>query len=113
MWDSKAAQRLDLYQRGELAKPSKLLQKQVILEALDEVNQRLEMSSNPVYYAWQLDGNRVKSFMDIHQNCRIIVVSQEKSFKGIEGLDQFQGFLQAARPRQDTEQIKPKPGTWI
>ena len=85
----------------------------MILEALDEVNQRLEMSSIPVYYAWQLDGNRVKSFMDIHQNCRIIVVSQEKSFKGIDGLDQFQGFLQTARPRQDTEQIKPKPGTWI
>lgn len=75
VWDSKAAQRLDLYQRVELAKPSKLLQKQVILEALDEVNQRLEMSNNPVYYAWQLDGNRIKSFMDIHQNCKIIVVS--------------------------------------
>ena len=51
--------------------------------------------------------------MDIHQSCRVIIVSQDKNFKGIQGLDQFDGFLQEQRPRQDTEKIKPKPGTWI
>ena len=47
-----------------------------------------------MYHAWQLDGTKIKSFMDIHQSCRVIIVSQDKNFKGIQGLDQFDGFLQ-------------------
>ena len=87
VWDSQGAQRLDLYQRIELAKPSKLLMKQIILETIDEVNTRLDMQNSPMYCAWQLDGSKIKSFMDIHQNCRVIVVSPDKDFKGIQGLE--------------------------
>lgn len=41
-WDSKAAQRMSFFEVVQLAAPSKLLQEQVLMEVIDEVNQRLD-----------------------------------------------------------------------
>ena len=92
IWDSQPAQRMDLYQRVDLAKPSKLMLKQMVLETVDEVNSRLNCYKKPLMYAWLLDGTRVKSFMDIHQKTKIIVVSRSKDFKGIKGLETLHGY---------------------
>ena len=66
IWDSKQAQRMDLYQRVDLSKPSALMMKQIILEMVDEVNTKNKLEKAPMAYAWLLDGTRVKSLMDIH-----------------------------------------------
>ena len=66
---------------------------------IDEVNTRLDMTNKPMYKAWQLDGTKIKSIMEIHQNCRVIIVSKDKNFKGVKGLEQFDGFLEASRPK--------------
>ena len=87
IWESKQAQRMELYQRVDLAKPSALMMKQLILEMIDEVNTKNKLEKDPMVYAWTLDGTRVKSLMDIHQKCRVLVVSKNKDFVGVRGLD--------------------------
>ncbi len=46
IWDSKQAQRMDMYHRCDLSKPSKLMMKQLILEVIDEVNTKLKLDKN-------------------------------------------------------------------
>lgn len=62
-------------------------------------------------YAWTLDGTRVKSLMDIHQRCRVLVVSRTKDFVGVRGLDQLEGF--ELMQLENAKKVQPKPGTWI
>lgn len=89
------------------------MMKQNLLEILDEVNKKLDLKSKQaVQYAWQVDGTRIKSLMDIHQQCRVILVSAEKQFIGLKGISQLNGFMQVRRA-QEVESIKPKPATWI
>ena len=66
IWDSQQAQSKDLYHRVDLAKPSDLMMKQIILEIIDEVNTKNKLDKDPMAYAWLLDGTRIKSLMDIH-----------------------------------------------
>ena len=68
------------------------MMKQTLLEMIDEVNQKLEIKDDFLQYAYQIDGTRVKSFMDIHQNTRVLIVSNRKEFTGLKGLDKLQGF---------------------
>jgi len=83
-----------LYHRCDLAKPSPLMMKQLILEVIDEVNSKNKLEQGPMAYAWTLDGTRVKSLLDIHQNCRVLIVSQTKEFEGLKGLNKLEGFEQ-------------------
>ena len=55
-----------MYNRVDLAKPSALMMKQLILEIIDEVNTKHKLEKNPLAYAFLLDGTRIKSLMDIH-----------------------------------------------
>lgn len=57
---------MDLYHRLELSKPSKLMMKQIMLESIDEVNEKLKITDDTMQYAYQIDGTRIKSYMDIH-----------------------------------------------
>lgn len=66
--------------------------KQILLQVIDEVNQKFEVQDDFMKYAYQLDGTRIKSFMEIHQKCRVILVSNSKNFKGLHGLDSMHGF---------------------
>lgn len=76
----------------DLANPSSLMMKQLILEINDEVNTKHKLDKNPMAYAWLLDGTRIKSLMDIHQQSRVIVVSRTKQFEGIKGLESLSGY---------------------
>ena len=62
-------------------------------------------------YAWLLDGTRIKSLMDIHQNTRVIVVSRSKEFEGIRGMEKLEGY--AFMQHEAAKKVQPKPGTWI
>ena len=66
IWESQQAQSKDLYHRVDLASPSALMMKQLILETIDEVNTKHKLEKNPMAYAFLLDGTRIKSLMDIH-----------------------------------------------
>ena len=65
------------------------MQKQVVLEVLEQINLNIKAPLGSLTHVFQLDGTAVKSFMEIHQDCRVLVVSSSKKFKGIGGLDQF------------------------
>lgn len=76
----------------DLANPSALMMKQLMLEIIDEVNTKHKLEKSPMSYAHMLDGTRIKSLMDVHQQCRVIVVSKSKQFEGIKGLEKLQGY---------------------
>ena len=102
---------MDLYHRIDLAKPSALMMKQIILEIIDQVNTKHKLEKAPMAYAWLLDGTRVKSLMDIHQHTRVLVVSKSKHFEGIRGLEKLDGFAQMQL--EAAKKVQPKPATWI
>ena len=87
------------------------MMKQLILEIIDEVNTKHKLDKAPMAYAWLLDGTRVKSLMDIHQGCRVMVVSRNKQFEGLKGLEKLQGYAQMQHDA--AKKVQPKPGTWI
>ena len=98
---------MDFYQRVELSKPSLLMQEQNLLEILHEIQRSLgrkDSDKEQVKYAFTIDGRQVKSLMDLHQKCRIVIVSCSKQFRGLvlEGSEQ-----------QICESVKPLPGSWI
>lgn len=66
--------------------PSEHLQKQNLLEFLYEIGLRLK---NHYEYCWLIDGTRIKKPMDIPYQCRILIVSNDKKFKGIKNLHMF------------------------
>lgn len=66
IWDSQQAQSKELYHKVDLANPSPLMMKQLLLEIIDEVNTKHKLDKNAMAYAWMLDGTRIKSLMDIH-----------------------------------------------
>lgn len=81
---------------------------QIVLGELDAMSQKQGLES--LYYCWTLEGYPVKSFMNIHRDCRILIASSTQNFKGLVGLHRFQDVT---RHHIDTSEIKPKPATWV
>mgnify|MGYP001021786145 CR=1 FL=1 len=93
VWKSQAAQRLTLNQKIELSLPSQAMQEQSMLEILDEVSTKI---GKQVESAWLLDGSRMRSPLDLPIQTRIIVASVNEEFKGISGLEHFEGHAVAS-----------------
>ena len=66
MWGSKKMDSMDLHQKIEFSKPSKLLHEQLILEILYEIEKVLPVSVGPLCHLFTLEGIRVRSLMEIH-----------------------------------------------
>lgn len=64
-------------QKIELSLPSQAMQEQSMLEILDEVSQKMGMQFESAYL---LDGQRMKSPLDLPIECRIIVASLNDEF---------------------------------
>ena len=61
---------------------------------------------------WTIDGTPVKSFMDIHQDCMVLVASPTQRFVGLNGLHEFVN-IESGRQQLETEFVKPKAHSWI
>lgn len=104
-------QNFDFYSRVEHAKASADFHENIIMQSLDEISHKLkDYKIEPLNYCWTLDGQPVKSFMSVHQDCRILIASNKPVFQGLRGLKKFAA---ETRPEQPTQEIKPKPGTWV
>lgn len=57
-----------------------------------------------------LNGEKVKSLIGIHQQCKVLIVSPHDKYKGLKG---FSKFGSGTRPSHAIEIVKPKPATWI
>lgn len=86
VWRSQAAQRLSLNEKIKLGKPSKDLMEQCMLEIVDEVSTKME---DQYETAWLLDGQAMRTPMDLPLQCRIMVVSKTEEFSGLAGLEHF------------------------
>lgn len=110
IWNSKQAERMDFYQRLELANISPLLHAQLILDTMREVRRQLPVPMETFNSLWTLEGERIRSLQDLHLQLRVLVVSSCERFIGVRGLDQFE---HEDRPRCDTDRVRPKPLTWV
>ena len=57
-----------------------------MLEVLEEVSEKIGKQFET---AWLLDGKIMRSPLDLPIQARVIVVSEDESFKGITGLEHF------------------------
>lgn len=120
VWKSQAAQRLSLNEKIKLGKPSKDLMEQCMLEIVDEVSTKMEEQYET---AWLLDGQAMKTPMDLPLQCRIMVVSKTEEFAGLAGLEHFDSRGAATRQNvggatyvntnRPTIKVKPQPETWV
>jgi hypothetical protein len=58
-----------------------------------------------IRHAWTIDGRKIKSIMDLHHKCRIVVVSASSTFKGL--------FTQNSVTKNAVTELKPKPISWV
>ena len=84
----------------------------MLLELLDKVNEKMkDFNYSPILqYCFNLSGEIVKSILGIHQQCRVLIVSPDKEFKGLKS---FSKFGTKYRPSLPVDSIKPKPSTWV
>lgn len=66
-----------------------------MLEILDEISGKIDDSGDIYESAFLIDGSTMSSPLDIPIEARILVVSKQDTFKGITGLDQFEGHAAA------------------
>jgi hypothetical protein len=60
VWTSKAAQKMEFYQKVEYANPTPLMEQQTMLECLEEVNAQIGQNKEEQFrFAWTLDGRKV------------------------------------------------------
>lgn len=57
-----------------------------------------------------LDGSEVTSLMGIHQQCRVLIVSDIRKFKGLKNFDKFGTDV---RPSLPVDKVRPKPSAWL
>lgn len=54
-----------------------------------------------------IEGKPIKSVMDLHQQCRVVLVSSSDKFKGLQDRSFFTlGNL-------SVDEVKPKPSSWV
>lgn len=109
IWDSREAAHVDFYQKVEFANPTPLMQSQTLLDIMYELQTSLQTNqedeSQDIKYAWTIEGRPINSIMDLHQKCRIVLVSNRPHFKGM---------LINNQPDQTTvDEVKPKPTAWV
>lgn len=63
-----------------------------MLEILEEASEKMEKQFET---AWLLDGQQIKSPLELPDECRIIVASTDETFRGISGLEHFMPTLYA------------------
>lgn len=63
-----------------------------MLEIIDEACTKI---GDQYETAFLLDGERMRSPLDIPIQCRIIVVSKSEEFQGVAGLENFDGFTRS------------------
>lgn len=120
VWRSQAAQRLTLNEKIELGKPSKDLMEQCMLEIIDEVSTKM---GEQFETAWMMDGQPMKTPLQLPLQCRIMIVSKSEEFAGLKGREHFESrpaatrqnvggatYVNAQRP---TIKVKPQPETWV
>ena len=59
-----------------------------MLEILDEVSTKM---GDQYESAWLIDGQRMKSPLDLPIQTRIIVVSKSEEFEGVSSIEKFEG----------------------
>mmetsp|Transcript_16579 Transcript_16579/g.15867 ORF Transcript_16579/g.15867 Transcript_16579/m.15867 type:complete len:96 (+) Transcript_16579:917-1204(+) len=79
---------MNIFEKIKLAAPSKILQKQNILELLQDVGNK--WGQEDLKYLYLIDGTRIKSLVMIPLSTRVLVASNSKIFSGIESLDQVE-----------------------
>ena len=75
----------------------------------------MDNDPDPLAFAFDIEGNRVNSLMELDPECRVLIVSTQPNFIGLNGLDKF--FRRAnegrKRPTVKLHEVKPKPATWV
>ena len=68
---------MGFYEKVDLAKPTQVIQDQIMLEVLDEANESFKQVGfdQIIRYCFTISGEPIKSILDIHNQCRVLVVS--------------------------------------
>lgn len=62
-----------------------------MLTAMQSVRNLLPCDVGPLNYLYTLEGEEIKSFKDINEDCKILIVSSSPNFQGLGGIEQFGG----------------------
>ena len=80
-WDSVYCANMNFYQKIDHSKPSLLLQNQCIIQALDQTNHILPNGfDKPMNHLWTIDGEKVDSFMQLHEDTLVLIASHSDQF---------------------------------
>lgn len=81
IWEGRDKQ--DFYVKVELADPSPLMQHEQLTEILHFAQSNVQPDTQFEHswrYAWTIDGRRIQAVLDLHLECRVVLVSSKNKF---------------------------------
>ncbi|CDW77779.1 ubiquitin conjugating enzyme e2 [Stylonychia lemnae] len=88
--ESQNAQRLNIFEKLNLAAPSYIIQKQNLQEMLQDIGARFGKDQKALFTIY---GQRITSVIQIPPNARILVSSPSKKFKGLQNINKIEQIL--------------------
>lgn len=83
IWDEK---KLNIYERIIMATPAIIIQKQILKEFLQDLSAKMSMEIKAIF---TVTGKRIKTLIQIPMYAKTLLVSTEKVFKGLKGIEQI------------------------
>lgn len=89
IWDIKT-EKLNIYERIMVAAPAIIIQKQILKQFLQDLSNKMSLEIKAIF---TVTGKRIKTLIQVPMYAKILLISTEKVFKGLKGLEKIQAEL--------------------
>lgn len=89
IWDIKT-EKLNIYERIMVAAPAIIIQKQILKQFLQDLSNKMSLEIKAIF---TVTGKRIKTLIQVPMYAKILLISTDKVFKGLKGLEKIQAEL--------------------
>ena len=89
IWDIKT-EKLNIYERIMVAAPAIIIQKQILKQFLQDLSNKMSLEIKAIF---TVTGKRIKTLIQVPMYAKILLISTEKVFKGLKGLEKIKAEL--------------------
>lgn len=86
IWDIKT-EKLNIYERIMVAAPAIIIQKQILKQFLQDLSNKMSLEIKAIF---TVTGKRIKTLIQVPMYAKILLISTDKVFKGLKGLEKIQ-----------------------
>lgn len=104
IWEEK---KLNIYERIIMGTPAIIIQKQILKEFLQDLSIKMSLDLKAIF---TLTGKRIKTLIQIPMYAKTLIVSTDKVFKGLKGIEQIVAELKMSAKEISDSILKAPEG---